>query len=106
MASSYVRRAPLDTSWLNDSEHSEGYSENDNEDANTNRDSEPDVDNTMPLPPEDFYTTQEELFNDIQDWARQHKYAFRVGRWKYINKYRKKYTYFCTRCGPKPITDR
>jgi hypothetical protein len=101
MSSSYARRASLDASWLDDSGDSD-----DSSNADTSRDSEPDVDNDMPLPPVDFYTTQEELFNSIQAWAKQHKYAFRVGRWKPIGKHRKKYTYFCTCCGPKPIIDR
>jgi hypothetical protein len=86
MSSSYVSRAPLDTSWLDDSDDSD-----DSSNADTNRDSEPDVDN-MPLPSEDFYTTQEELFSSIQAWAKQHKYSFRVSRWKLISKCQKKYT--------------
>jgi hypothetical protein len=91
-------RAPLDTSWLDDSE--------DSLNADTNCDSELHADNNMPLPPEDFYTTQDELFDAIQGWAKEHRYAFRIGRWKNIGKHRRKYFYECDRCGPKPIIDR
>ena len=98
MSSSFVRRAPLDASWLDDSDHSS--------DTNTDSDTEPDVDSSMPLLPEDFYTTEDELFNAIQAWAKQHKYAFRILRSKPLSKTRKKVTYCCTRCGDKPIMDR
>jgi hypothetical protein len=36
----------------------------------------------------------------------QHKYAFRIGRWKNISKYQWKYFYECTCCGPTPVIDR
>lgn len=98
MSSSYVRRASLDASSLDDSDHST--------DTNTDGNTEPDVDSSMPLPPEDFYTTEDELFNAIQAWAEQHKYAFRILRSKRIGKARKKVIYCCTRCGDKPIMDR
>jgi len=61
MSSPYVPRAPrspLDTSWL-DPEPSSSESD----DAT---DSSHDVDSSMPLPPETFYTTEDELFEDIQ----------------------------------------
>jgi hypothetical protein len=84
MSSSCARRAALDASWLDDSgdSHDSGDS-NDSRDSNdsgdsndsrdsddssnadTGRDSEPDF-GDMPLPPEDFYTTQDELFNSTQ----------------------------------------
>jgi hypothetical protein len=97
MSSSYVRRAPL----YDDSDYSS--STNTDNDGNT----EPDVDSSsMPLPPEDFYTTEKELFDAIQAWAKQHKYAFRKLRSKPIGNSRKKVTYSCTRCGNKPIVDR
>jgi hypothetical protein len=45
-------RAPLDDSWLDDLD----LENSSNTDTN-NHDSELDVSNDMPLPPEDFYTT-------------------------------------------------
>ena len=63
--------APLDDSWLDDSDL-ENFSNADTD----NLDSELDVSSDMLLPPEDFYTTQEELFDAIQAWAMRHKYAF------------------------------
>jgi len=82
---SSARRATLDASWLDDSRDSNDSRDSDNSgdsddssNADTSRDSEPDFDD-MPLLPEDLYTTQDELFNSIQAWAKQHKYAFRVG---------------------------
>jgi hypothetical protein len=92
-------RAPLDDSWLDDSDL-------ENSSNTDNHESEPDVSGDMPLPPEDFYTTQEELFDAIQAWAKRYKYAFRIGRSKTIGKHQKKYYYICTCCGPKPIMDR
>jgi hypothetical protein len=58
MSSSYICRAPLDASWLDDSDL-------DHSNADTNCDAEPDDDN-MPLPPENSYTTQDKLFDAIQ----------------------------------------
>jgi hypothetical protein len=101
MSSSYIRRIPLyDASWFDDSDYSSS--------TDTDGDNEPDVDSSssMPLPPEDFYTTEDELFNAIQAWAKQHKYAFRILRSKPIGKSRKKITYSCTRCGDKPVMNR
>jgi hypothetical protein len=100
MASSYARRATLDASWL------DGSDSDDSSNTDTSQDSEPDFDNDMPLPPQDFYTTKDELFNAIQAWAKEHKYAFRIGRSTSISDSWKKYTYFCTRCGEQPIMDR
>jgi hypothetical protein len=76
MSSSYVRHAPLDDSWLDDSSTSS---------SNTDNNYDPDVDNNMPLPPENFYTTQDKLFDAIQAWAKEYKYAFRIGRSKAIS---------------------
>jgi hypothetical protein len=75
-------RTRLDDSWLDDLDL-DNFSN-----ADTNRDSEPDTNcdpvldsvpdsepdaerdvDDMLLPPEDFYTTQEELFASIQAWA-------------------------------------
>jgi formylmethanofuran dehydrogenase subunit E len=101
MSSPYVPRAPrspLDTSWL-DPEPSSSESD----DAT---DSSHDVDSSMPLPPETFYTTEDELFEDIQAWAKEHKYAFRKLRSKPISNTRKKIIYICDRCGDKLVTDR
>jgi hypothetical protein len=100
MSSSYAHCATLDASWIDDSRDFDNSTN-----ADTSRNSEPDFDNDMPLPPEDFYTTQEELFNSIQAWAKQHKYTFRIGQWKPVGKHQKKYTYVCTRYRPKPIMD-
>jgi hypothetical protein len=97
MSSSYVRRAPL----YNDSDYSSSTN------TDTNSDTKPDVNSSsMPLPPEDFYTTEKELFDAIQAWAKQHKYAFRILRSRPVSNSRKKVTYCCTRCGDKPIIDR
>ena len=60
----------------------------------------------MPLPPENFYASEPELYAAIQEWAMQHNYAFRVGRSKKISKNRMKYMYFCDRCGQPPAVDR
>lgn len=63
-------------------------------------------DNDMPLPPENSYPTHETLFEAIQSWAREHKYALWVGRLKVLGKAWKKYTYIYTRGGNTPISDR
>jgi hypothetical protein len=57
MSSSYVRRAPLDASWLDDSSTSST--------SNADNNYDPDVNNNMPLPPENSYTTQDKLFDAI-----------------------------------------
>jgi hypothetical protein len=100
MSSSYIRCAPLDASWLDDSSYSSSSSS-----SNADNNYDPDVDNNMPLPPENSYTTKDKLFDAIQAWAKEYKYAFRIGRSKPLGKSRKKYTYFCTRCGETPIMD-
>jgi hypothetical protein len=60
MSSSYIRYAPLDALWLDDS----SYSSSSFLVADNNYD--PDVDNNMPLPPKNSYTTQDKLFDAIQ----------------------------------------
>src|SRR5436190_21391091 len=95
---------PLDDAWLYDSDDS-------NSDASSNidgsePDSEPSSSDDMPLPPENFYTTEEEMWTSIQAWAAQHKYAFRVGRSKPIGGNRKKILYQCDRCGKLPVENR
>lgn len=116
---SVFARTRLDDSWLEDSDLDNSTNADTNRDSEPDTscdseldvepdaepDAEPDVDD-MPLPPKDFYTTQEELFASIQAWAKQHKYSFRIGRSKTIGKHWKKYYYICTCCGPKPIIDR
>jgi hypothetical protein len=97
MSSSYICCAPLDASWLNDLDL-------DHLNTNTNCDAKLDDDN-MPLPPENSYTTQDKLFDAIQAWAKEYKYAFRIGRSKSLGKSWKKYTYVCTCCGETPIID-
>jgi hypothetical protein len=62
--------------------------------------------NPMPLPLEAMYALEKLLFDSIQEFAKQHGYAFRVGRSKTINSGRKKCFYYCDRCGPKPVKDR
>jgi hypothetical protein len=57
MSSCSIRRALLDALWLYDSNHSLS--------TNTDCDTKPDIDNNMPLPPKDFYTTEKELFDAI-----------------------------------------
>ena len=61
MSSSYIRNAPLDASWLDSSSYSSSSSSSSNADNNN----DPDVDNNMPLPPENSYTTQDKLFDAI-----------------------------------------
>jgi hypothetical protein len=56
MSSSYVHHAPLNDLWLDDSSTSS---------SNMDNNYDPDVDNNMPLPPENFYTTQDKLFDTI-----------------------------------------
>ena len=57
MSSSYIRRAPLDALWLDDSSCSSSSNADNNYDFN--------VDNNMPLSPENSYTTQDKLFDAI-----------------------------------------
>src|SRR5579871_4721998 len=94
----------LDDAWLFDSDDSDlDASHNDNDSA---PDFESDSINDMPLPPENFYATEDEMWESIQAWAAQHKYAFRHGRSKPIGKLRKKLLYQCDRCGPIPVENR
>jgi hypothetical protein len=101
--SSYAN-IPLDDAWLFDSDDSDLDAFHDNDDSEP--DSEPDSINDMPLPLENFYATEEEMFQDIQAWAARYKYAFRRGRSKPIGKHRKKFLYQCDRCGPMPVENR
>ena len=56
---------------------------------------------SMPLPPEAIYSSSKELYTAIQAFARQHCYAFSIGRSRLINKGpRKTITYNCDRYGP------
>jgi hypothetical protein len=52
MSSSYIHHAPLDASWLDDSSYSSSSSF-----LNANNNYNLNVDNNMPLPPENSYTT-------------------------------------------------
>ncbi len=62
---------------------------------------------SMPPPPEATYATEQELFESIQAWAKQHSYCFRIGRSKIINdKSRKKVYYECDRAGRRPSINR
>ena len=62
--------------------------------------------NLMPLPPEAIYNSKQALFNSIQEWAQQYKYAFRIGRSKKISEAREKVVYECDRAGPEPARNR
>ena len=107
MSSSSVCRALLDTSLFdgpNDSDDSFNFASS--LDSDTNQDPELDLDNSMPLPPEDFYTTKKELFSAIQDWSKGYNYAFRRRRRKKLTDTREKVYYECTCGGPRPIMDR
>jgi hypothetical protein len=58
---------------------------------------------SMPLPPEDIYSSKEELYKAIQAFAAQHHYAFMIGRSNKIhNGPRMKIFYNCDRYGPPP----
>ena len=92
---------PLDDAWLYDSDDSNSYGSYGDED-DSEPDSEPGSSNDMPLPPENFYTTEDEMWTSIQAWAAQHKYAFRVSRSKPIGDNRKKILYQCDCCRPMP----
>ena len=46
------------------------------DDDDSESDFKPDSPNDMPLPPENFYATEGEMWTSIQTWATQHKYAF------------------------------
>jgi hypothetical protein len=65
MSSSYIRRAPLDASWLDDSSCSSSSYSSSSCSSNADNNYDPDVDNNMPLPPENSYTTQDKLFDAI-----------------------------------------
>jgi hypothetical protein len=62
--------------------------------------------NSMPLPPEAIYNSKDELFDSIQEWAKQYKYAFRTNRSKRISATREKVFYECDRAGPEPVQNR
>jgi hypothetical protein len=99
----------LENQWLYDSDDSDPdtpYDANDDPETNSEPDFEPNPPNDMPLPPENFYATEDEMWTAIQTWAAQHRYAFRIGRSKPIGKDRKKVLYQCDRCGPLPVENR
>ena len=92
-------------SWLYDSDDSNPDAPFDSDPDDDDAISEPDLDD-MPLPPENFYATEKEMFDDIQVWSALHHYAFRKGRSKPISKDRKKLLYQCDRAGPVPAANR
>jgi hypothetical protein len=63
--------------------------------------------NSMPLPPEATYSSEDDLFQSIQAWAKQNRYCFRVA-WskKVCNGLRKKICYQCNRGGQLPVVNR
>jgi hypothetical protein len=102
--SSYAN-IPLDDAWLFDSDDSDldDFHDNDDSKPDFEPDFEPDSINDMLLPPENFYATEEDMFQDIQAWAAQYKYAFQRGRSKPIGKHWKKFLYQCDCCRPIPV---
>jgi hypothetical protein len=95
----------LENQWLYDLDDSDPDAPYDADD-DPEPDSEPNPPNYMPLPPENFYATENEMWTDIQAWAAQHRYAFRIGRSNTIGKDRKKVFYQCDCCGPLPVENR
>lgn len=67
---------------------------------------------SMPLPPEQIFSTRENLHQYLLDWSRRHGFCFRIGRSTHTGTFSKatalltdmrlKLTYECTRCGPIP----
>jgi hypothetical protein len=62
----------------------------------------PDLETSIPLPPEAIYSTKEELFTSIQTWAAQNNYAFYIGRSSKLNNNRAKIIYYCDRYSSTP----
>jgi hypothetical protein len=93
-------------SWLYDSDDSNPDDLFDSDPDDDNTISKPDPHDDMPLPPENFYAIEEEMFGDIQAWSAQYHYAFQKGRSKPIGKDRKKLLYQCDCAGLVPVSNR
>jgi hypothetical protein len=66
---------------------------------------ETNIEHHMPVPPEEVYETQNDLWQSIQDWAASNGYCFRIGRSKQVSKTAKKYHYVCDRSGKPPTVN-
>src|SRR5580692_1722400 len=70
-------------------------------DVNSNYDSE--ADDNMPLPPEDRFSSEQELQDMIQEWAAQHGFAFTKRCSRQCNQTgRRKVVWYCDRKGEAP----
>jgi hypothetical protein len=61
-------------------------------------------DDSMPLPPEAVYSSKDELYSSIQEWAARNGYAFTISKSKKIG-LRTKVIYACDRRGKPPQTN-
>jgi hypothetical protein len=70
-------------------------------DVNSNYDSE--ASDNMPLPPEDRFSSEQELQDMIQEWAARHGFAFTKRRSRQCNQAgRRKVVWYCDRKGEAP----